>query len=44
MQNNHIFHKPKLLSLIKAFPWVQNFAQINNDIPTKPEQQRDPAA
>jgi len=44
IQNNHIFHKPKLLSRIKVLQWAQSCAQLNKDIPTKPEQQRVPAA
>jgi len=43
MQNNHIFHQSKLLSLTKTFQWAQSCAQLKHVIPTKPEKQRAPA-
>ena len=35
MQNNHVFHRSKLHSLIKVFQWAQRGAQLKHIIPTK---------
>jgi len=35
MNNKHIFHKSKLLSHIKIFPWAQRCAQLGHVVSNK---------